>query len=249
MRFIEENADRPFCLYIAHEAPHYPYQGREDEPIRSPGKVGKEKRTGADAEAAYKEMVEVMDEGVGRVISTLERLDLTRDTFVFFFSDNGATGLGSNGIYRGHKGSLWEGGHRVPAIAYQPGLVPAGGVCDEPALSIDVFPTILGLAGASVPDGHQIDGVDLTPAMRDGRSLSERTLFWGHGQQRAARRGLWKLITGAKDLDDGPGLYNLDDDPSETANIADQHPRVVQELQSALVAWEDDVTSGVEQQT
>jgi len=117
IEFIERHKDEPFCLYLPHEAPHYPYQGREDPPERlSGGRKGK-KNKGNEITRAYKEMVEVMDEGIGRIVETVRRLGLERKTFIFFCSDNGATKRGSNGALSGYKGSLREGGHRVPPVA------------------------------------------------------------------------------------------------------------------------------------
>ena len=115
--FIQRNREKPFLLYIAHEAPHYPFQGRNDPPryTRENGRTND-----PVTQEVYREMIEVMDEGVGRIHQAVIDADLIDNTLIIFFSDNGPSGLGSAGALRGKKGQIWEGGHRVPAIAYWP---------------------------------------------------------------------------------------------------------------------------------
>jgi arylsulfatase A-like enzyme len=197
-------------------------------------------------------MIQQMDRGVGDVVAALERLGLAEQTFLFFFSDNGGTRVGSNGPLRGHKGQLWEGGHRVPAIAWWPGRIEPGSTCREPAISLDLMPTVLGLAGVDAPDGHRLDGVDLRPVLLEGRSLRPRTLFWSYGNQRAMRQGPWKLVqTGAsKEPQKSPtiGLYHLVDDPEEARDLADQFPERVREMEEAVRAWEEEVAASATEQ-
>ncbi|GAG50703.1 unnamed protein product, partial [marine sediment metagenome] len=135
VEFIRKNKDRPFLLYIPHEAPHVPFQGRNDSAYRFPGKEFSYLGLVKNRVTTYKEMVEVMDEGIGKVMQTLRNLNLDEKTFVFFCSDNGAR-FGSNGNLKGDKGSLWEGGHRVPAIARYPGKIEAGTVTHSTVLSM-----------------------------------------------------------------------------------------------------------------
>jgi arylsulfatase A len=241
VRFMEENRDRPFCLYVAHEAPHYPYQVPGDGPVRAVGQRGVVHGREGDVSAQYAEMIEVMDEGIGEIVDTVARLGLERDTFIFFFSDNGATPAGSNAPFRGGKGSLWEGGHRVPAIAYWPGRISAGQVTDEPTISLDLFPTLLPLAGASVPDEHLVDGRDLSPLLFDGQGLGERRLYWAYGAQRAVREGDWKLLVSPPGEEKGRMLLNLRDDPGEQRDLSDAEPSRVEALREALADWERDV--------
>jgi len=232
--FIERHKDEPFCLYLPHEAPHSPYQGRGDPPERlSGGRKGK-KAKGKEIARAYKEMVEVMDEGVGRIVQTVKRLGLERKTFIFFCSDNGANKNGSNGPLAGYKGSLWEGGHRVPAIAYWPGKIRAKTVTDETVLGMDIFATMVSTSGAKVPEGLKLDGVDLLATLTEGKKLPRRTLFWRYRKQRAARRGPWKLL-----VQDGKvRLYNLDEDLGEKNDLADSRQGIVEALQGELTRWE-----------
>ena len=243
--FIERHQDKPFCLYLPHEAPHYPYQGRDDPPERLPGGKKGQKAKGRQITRAYKEMVEVMDEGIGRMVETLKRLDLERSTFIFFCSDNGATRNGSNGALSGYKGSLWEGGHRVPAIAYWPGKIKPGTITNQTALGMDLFPTMVSIAGAALPAGLKLDGVDLLPMLTDNKKLPERTLFWRHANQKAVRKGPWKLRIQGKNVE----LYHLDQDLGEKKNLAHAKPERVKALEDELSAWERDVTAGVERRT
>jgi arylsulfatase A-like enzyme len=240
--FIERHKDEPFCLYLPHESVHSPYQGRNDPPERLPG--GKKGKTakGDEIARAYKEMVEVMDESVGRIVETVERLGLERKTFLFFCSDNGATKSGSNGELAGYKGSLWEGGHRVPAIACWPGRIRPGTVTNQTALGMDLFPTMVSAAGAKTPAELNLDGIDLLGTLTENRKLPERTLFWRYRKERAVRKGPWKLLVQGDDVK----LYNLDDDLGEKKNLAGAKPEMVKVLQDELTAWEQEVSAGVE---
>ena len=240
--FIERHKDEPFCLYLPHESVHSPYQGRNDPSQRLPGgKTGKKAR-GEEIARAYKEMVEVMDEGIGKIVKTVKRLGLERKTFIFFCSDNGATKNGSNGALAGYKGSLWEGGHRVPAIAYWPGRIKPGTVTSQTVLGMDMFPTMISIAGAKIPAGLNLDGINLLSMLTRDRKLPERTLFWRYRKQKAVRKDCWKLLV----QDNKVKLYNLDDDLSEKNNFAEIKPEMVKMLQTELAAWEHEVSAGVE---
>lgn len=240
LNFIENNQDNPFCVYIAHEAPHWPYQGRDDPADRFPDTDFDSHGSREDRAGAYQEMVEVMDENIGRVLRKLQALQLENDTLVFFCSDNGAVPkLGNNGGLRGDKASLWEGGHRVPAIAYWPGRIEAGAVNDETVMSMDLFPTMASLAGARVPEGHALDGADLSPVLFAQQALPERTLFWRYRKQTAVRRGEYKLL-----IHDGkPHLFDLANDRQEQHNLIDSKPAIAEALQTRLSAWEAEINA------
>jgi len=235
--FINRNKDRPFCLYLPHAAPHYPYQSRGDKADRSPGKPTPIGGSRQDKAAAYAEMIEAMDDGIGRIIKRLDELKLTRKTLVFFFSDNGPGGIGSAGPLRARKGSLYEGGHRVPAIACWPGTIKAGTIADAPAMGADLLPTMASLAGAPLPKGRTIDGVDVSPVLLEGKRPAEQAMFWRFGPQKAVRMGPWKLYV-AKDRTE---LYNLADDLGEKTDLAAKHTERVKELGELLAAWEKQV--------
>jgi arylsulfatase A len=240
--FIERHKDEPFCLYLPHESVHSPYQGRKDPPERLPGGKKGRKAKGDEIARAYKEMVEVMDEGIGRIAETIKRLGLERKTFIFFCSDNGATQNGSNGALTGYKGSLWEGGHRVPAVAYWPGRIKPGTVTSQTTLGMDMFPTMVSIAQAKLPAGLKLDGVDLLGMLTEDRKLPERTLFWRYRKEKAVRKGPWKLLVQG----DNVKLYNLDEDLGEKMNLAGAKPGMVKMLQGELSTWEREVSAGVE---
>ena len=242
IEFIERHKDEPFCLYLPHEAPHYPYQGREDPPERLSGGRKGRKAKGDEIVRAYKEMVEVMDEGIGRIVEMVRRLGLERRTFIFFCSDNGATKNGSNGALAGYKGSLWEGGHRVPAVAYWPGRIKPGTITDETVLGMDLFATMASIAGAKPPAGLRLDGVDLLGMLTKSKKLPERTLFWRYRKERAVRNGPWKLLVQGNQVK----LYNLDEDLGEKKNLAKAKPDMVKQLEDELAVWEQEVSAGVE---
>jgi len=240
LAFIEENRGRPFCLYIAHEAVHSPYQGPGDRAVRGPeAREARRERRGerGDVKEAYRQMMKEMDDGIGQVTATVKRLGLAENTLVFFFSDNGANRNGVNAPLRGYKGSNWEGGHREPAVAWWPGHIKPGSVTDQLAISLDLMPTMLALAGVPAPEGHKLDGVSLVPVLLEGRSLGNRKLFWNG---KAMRDGPWKLIIDGKGTK-GVGLYNLDKDVGEQHNLADEYPQRVEAMLEAIHAWKEDV--------
>ena len=239
--FIERHKDHPFCLYLPHEAPHSPYQGRNDPPERLHGGKKGRKAKGPEITRAYKEMVEVMDEGIGRIVDTVKRLGLDRKTFIFFCSDNGATRQGSNGALSGYKGSLWEGGHRVPAVACWPGRIKPGTTTDQTVLGMDLYATMVSIAGAKLPAGLKLDGADLLGMLTEHEKLPERTLFWRYRKERAVRRGPWKLLV----RDNETTLYNLDMDLGEKNDLARTKPRMLKRLENELAIWEQEVSAGV----
>mgnify|MGYP001299154493 FL=1 len=235
--FIKRNKDQRFLLYIAHEAPHYPIQGRSSPAERGTNGVngkgfnafGSEK----NKSIIYKEMIEVMDEGIGKVIETLSELNLDEKTIVFFFSDNGGTRLANNGELRANKGSVYEGGHRVSALVWCPKLIKAGRVSDQQIMTMDIFPTVANLIGA-VPD-EDIDGISFKNHLLNGEKIEDRSLFWEYNSNLAMRKGKWKLVIGRKNKI--PELYNLKKDLGETLDLAEENPWLVKEMMTELGAW------------
>jgi len=252
--FIQRRAEGPFFLYLAHLAIHFPWQGPDDPPHRKPGVDYARDKWGiipnrGNVAPHVRAMIEAVDRSVGRVMQTLDRLKLTGNTLVVFTSDNGGylrydggfENISSNGALKGQKGGVEEGGHRVPAIFHWPGKISAGRVTHETAMTMDLLPTCLRLAGAALPSRQKLDGVDLSPLLFDGQSLPQRTLFWRRRGLRAVRRGDWKLILSDRQR---PQLYNLADDVGETTNRAAQQVERVRELLSAYDTWEADVNRG-----
>ncbi len=242
--FLNRHKDEPFLLYIPHEAPHGPFQGRNSKPQR---KIREEE--GADfiinppeenGPEIYKEMVEVMDEGIGEVLNTLKELNLDKNTFVFFCSDNGGSSrFGNNGNLRGYKASLWEGGHRVTAIAWYPELIAPNQESNQQILTMDLYPTLAELIGADLP--QNIDGISFKNHLLEGEALPERELFWKFSAKRAMRKGDWKLMLPRKNAE--PMLYNLKSDIEETTNLAAENPELVKEMVEKIRLWEEDVIS------
>ena len=201
--------------------------------------------------AVYAGMVEAMDQAVGKVLDALDRLGLTDNTVVIFTSDNGglSTSEGhptSNMPLRAGKGWMYEGGIRVPWIIRAPGLTKPGQVCDTPIISMDLYPTLLELAGAPIPVAPSIDGISLVRLL-SGVDLNPRPLFWHYphyGNQGGApggvvRDGDWKLIEW---YEDGTReLFNLKTDFAEANNLATEMPDKVRELHEKLVSWRSEV--------
>ena len=234
--YIGQQRDQPFFLYLPYPAPHDPYQGREDAPIRHTDESLRELPPDS-IPSIYKEMVEVLDEGIGKILQSLVDKGLQENTFVFFCSDNGANRHGSNGILRGFKGGLYEGGHRVPAIAYWPGKMEGGKIVAEPVMSMDLFPTLLDLAGIPQAEALALDGNSLSPLLLRGETLPERNLFWAYNHQKAFRKGKWKLMVSRDQVE----LFDLEADLSEQHNLAEKYPDTTQNLLSQLSIWEKDV--------
>lgn len=246
IEFIEKNKDQPFCLYVAHEAPHYPFQGRKDKADRYPGRDFLAHGTRSDKKEAYKEMIEVMDEGIGKMIYKLYELGLSEKTVVIFCSDNGGIGkVASNGNLRGNKGSLWEGGHRVPAIAWWPGYIKSGTYTDATVMSMDFFPTFVNLSKAKTEEDYGFDGLDITRLLIEGHSLPERPLFWKYRSQKVIRKNNWKLIID----NDTTKLFNLRSDISEQHDLSDKEQDLASQLKTELDLWEKDVVRDVQLKT
>jgi uncharacterized sulfatase len=180
-RFIEENKNRPFFLYLPHAMPHKPLAASEDF----------YKMSGA---GLYGDVIAELDWSVGKILAQLKESGLNDKTLVIFTSDNGPWFGGSTGGLRGMKGKTWEGGIRVPMIARWPGRIPAGGVCHRPAGTIDIFPTVLKLAGVPLPDNRVIDGRDMMPLLcSKSQRLHEALLAMSGERVLTVRSGKWKL--------------------------------------------------------
>ena len=176
----------------------------------------------------------------------MKRLGLDDDTFVFFTSDNGGYlnyanrfrgEISSNGPLRGQKGDVFEGGHRVPAIARWPGRIEPGTVTRQTTITMDLMPTYLELAKEK-SSGHPVDGTTLTPVLFKGQALPERDLFWRKGKEWAVRRGSWKLV---HDEAGRVMLFNLDDDIAEQKDLAREKSDLVEQLLASYKEWEKDM--------
>jgi len=234
--FIGRNANNPFFLYLPHGAPHYPYQGRNDKADRTVN--GKFNNGGSriDRDAAYKEMIEVMDEGVGRIMKSIRENGIEENTLVFFCSDNGSVpNLGSNGVLKGSKATLWEGGHRVPAIMWFPEKFEQAENADL-LLSMDLLPTFAKLMGNKDLDKLNLDGIDLIANLNNNLP-DNRIAYWRFNQFAVARQGEWKFLR-HKDQD---YLFNLDKDIGETQNLKDFEPEILKTLKDSMARWEEEM--------
>ena len=216
--FIRENRDRPFFLYLAHLYVH--------SPLFPPKEFLDKARNGP-----YGAEVEVIDWSAGVILDTLRELGLDERTLVIFTSDNGSSARlgGSNAPLRGTKGTTWEGGMREPCIMRWPARIPAGAVCGELVTSMDLLPTLAGLAGGQAPDDRAIDGHDISPLMlgEEGAATQYEAFFYYGSADRtlhAVRAGRWKLHLILREL------YDLDADVGEEHNVIDDHPDVVSRL-------------------
>ena len=247
--FIKTNKDKPFVLYIAHEAVHNPMQGPKSPILRGPNKQKQDKNI--KESDVYKEVIAELDTSVGKIVETVKLLGLSNNTLILFTSDNGPMQLSSSGPLRGEKMSLYEGGHRVPTIAWWPNKIQENSVNKQLAISLDIMPTILSLTGASVPKGHFLDGIDLLPSLL-GQAQTSRDLFWRNGglkmsstslltkdKSKAMRSDKWKLIVSP--YYESASLYDLSQDIAEQHDIADKHPEIVTEMTKKVKAWEDEV--------
>jgi len=244
VKFITEKKEGPFFLYMAHSFPHVPL-------FASPAFKGKSRG------GIFGDAVEEIDWSVGQVLETLKKEGIAENTLVFFTSDNGPWLImgdqgGSAGLLKDGKGSTWEGGMRVPGIAWMPGRIRPT-ISSVPVNATDLMPTVLALAGAEAPTGVMLDGQDVSPLLLEGKAPAERPFFYYRGDQLfACRLGEWKLHfktqTGygqAKaDEHEPPLLFNLALDPSEKRDVAKQHPEVLQKIQDAVKTHQAGVVAG-----
>lgn len=233
-QFIRESDDRPFFLYVAHNFPHVPLFASAE--FRGKSLAG-----------IYGDVVEELDWSVGRILDALRSRGLAENTLVVFSSDNGPWLIfdshgGTAGLLRDGKGSTWEGGMRVPGIAWWPGRIPAGVIQREWACTMDLLPTIAGLSGQSLPQ-VTLDGTDIAPLLLGTGSVERDAYMYYRGTTLyACRRGPWKAHfltqTGygvpEPERHDPPQLYQLRVDPGERWNVASEHPEVLADIQAAV---------------
>jgi len=236
--FIDKNSKQPFFMYWAINWPHYPLQGTD--------KWREHYKDHPHPRDKYGAFISSMDEIVGKVVTHVEKLGLRENTIILFQSDHGHSietrtfgGGGSSGPYRGAKGSLFEGGIRVPSIVSWPGKIPQGEVRSQMATGCDWFPTLAEFSGAKLPKNRKLDGKSLVEVIADGTAPSpHKSFYWQLGNQSVIREGNWKLLLNPRDHNRPEGrepsgkvfLANLDEDPGESKNLAKKHPDVVSRL-------------------
>ncbi len=249
MEYLREMSatDKPFFLYVPFNAPHYPMHAPQEYMDRFA-----ELPWDRQAMAA---MISAVDDAIGKIMNEVERLGAAANTLSFFTSDNGPSREtrnwldgnqdpyygGASGGLKGHKFSLFEGGVRMPAIAHWPERIGAGVVSGEPCASMDIVPTVLDAVGVDA-SRYELNGVSLLDHLTSDTQLEDRPIFWELGSQTAVRRGKWKLVLNGQLVEhEDPiaedHLSNLDDDPSESVNLAGQEPAITSELKRLADNW------------
>lgn len=240
IRWIEANhEEKPFFLYLAYHGVHSPFEPKPDLLKKYHEKPG---GTGAREEAEYAATVEAVDQNVGRIVDALERLGLDDDTIVIFHSDNGGNRQYIEPL-AGGKGTLYEGGIRVPTAIWGPGV--AVGEATDPMLSMDLYPTILDLTGTPTPERHRLDGETLRPILTgESDRLNRDRVFWhfpsyigGGGPSSAMRQEDWKVIEHFEDQ--RFEIFDLGRDPQERRNLFDEEPEKARELVANLRRWQE----------
>ncbi len=243
--FIEQNKDAPFFIYMAHSLPHIPL-------FVSKSFEGKSRR------GLYGDVIEEIDHGVGQILNTLKEQELANNTIVVFTSDNGpwltfGVNGGSAGLLRAGKGTTYEGGMRVPGIFWGPDIVEPG-VIHDIGSTMDIFATFSSLAGVEMPADRIIDGVNIVETLESGKNSSRETLLYYRGTDLYAiryRDFKAHFITegeygdfGEKEIHDPPLLYNISVDPSETINIASEHPQILAKINQIVEKHRRDLVIG-----
>lgn len=253
-RFIRDSADQPFFLYLAFNAPHG--ASSLDPKICSAAQATPELQAmypklratysqgtvyGRPAETPSREHRRLnhmasltgMDQSIGRLLDLLAELQLEDRTLVIFLSDNGAAANGDNGLLRGRKGDVWEGGIRVPCIVRFPGVLAGGSICDALLTALEITPTALAAAGTEAPDNITFDGRDMLPVLMKTSSSARSSMFWQRRGDKAARVGNWKWVSVGGNV----GLYDLSTDPGEDQDLAEAHPEKASEMAARFEEW------------
>ena len=230
--FISRQRSKPFYLSLHYTAPHGPWEGPADRAAVNHTDHGRGPMTYGGSLGIYAQMMRSMDEGIGRVLAALSRARLERDTLVIFTSDNGGERYSFNWPFSFQKGSLYEGGIRVPAIVRWPGVVPAASVTDQAAVTMDWTATILAAAGAPA-DAAALDGENLLPVLRREREVYDRALFWRTRTRAAARIGRWKYVQEG----DAEHLYDLGVDLGEKTDRKAREGAALADAKKRYSAW------------
>ena len=256
VRFIDENKDRPFFLYLPHFAPHVasnldpairgrpqaPEEWREkypeyyeEEALVEGERYGESAMISnrAKRRSHYLGSLTAMDSSIGAVLDRLDEYELTANTLVIFFSDNGGSSLSDNTPLRGQKAQVYEGGVRVCALARFPGRIPGGSVNEEFLTGLELFPTLANIADAPLPSGVTLDGFDMMDMLAGEAPSPRKAMFWKRRQHEAARVGDWKWVR----VDGEEELFDLSEDVGELEDLSQQHPEKTEELREAFEDW------------
>jgi uncharacterized sulfatase len=246
--FINKSPGTPFFLYLAHTFPHQPLYASEKFKDRSKAGI-------------FGDAVEEIDWSLGEIVRCLREKGLENNTIIFFTSDNGPWYNGNPGGFRGRKGQSYEGGFRIPLIVKWPGRIPAGTVCAEASMNLDLFPTLLPLAGLELPPDRIIDGKNIDGLLmgKEKRTPHDVLYFYHYEELEGVRAGNWKYFrninhyvwpqpvdkkttlfgrTAEGNFGDWPNLYNIEYDKGENYNLASRYPEVVRKLDDIMTTWE-----------
>ena len=234
VHFIDRHHKEPFLLYVAYNAPHWPFEAPEEDIARN-SHIANEKRR------VYAGMITALDDAVGGLVSRLKEYRIEENTMIFFISDNGAPHYpeyttGNNLPLRGKKGDLFEGGIRIPYIVqWKDGGLPAGTFYNRSVSSLDVLPTALAAAGKEIP--ASLTGANILPFLQGYEEGKDPTgvLYWRWMGQRAVRKGDWKWISHPRH--EVLGLYDLSADPGENINLIESQPDVAAEMEGLWNQW------------
>jgi arylsulfatase A-like enzyme len=231
--WLDKHKDEPWFLYLPFNAQHAPLQAPQEYLDRFAHIKNEKRRT-------FAAMMSAMDDAVGKVLAKVRDMGQEENTLIVFLADNGGpTGqtTSNNKPLRGFKATTWEGGVRVPFCMQYKGTIPAGATYEAPIIQLDLLPTMLAAAGASVDPSWKLDGVNLLPYLTgENKDRPHENLYWRFGKQWAIRHGDWKLVVG-NGGGQKPELYNLAEDISESNNLAASEPQTVSELQELWDQW------------
>jgi len=262
LRFLKDNHEKPFFLYLPFNAPHgasglepevrsgtqAPKEYRDLYPIAGPrfeeGSIAKyspkspyagkgKRKTRAGRTQEYRGCVTAMDKSIGSVLDFLDENDLAENTIVIFFSDNGGSSSSNNGPLRGHKGDTWEGGVRVPCLVRWPGVIPAGTVTDEFLTSLEILPTLAEACGFQVPPTTILDGYNMLPVLQGKAESPRKEMFWKRRESLGARVGQWKYVK----MRGKEYLFDLSQDIGEKNDLSQTMPDQFNKTKTAFTAW------------
>lgn len=256
IKFIEKNKEKPFFLYLPHYAVHTPIQAKKDLIEKYENKTPHN----GQGNPKYAAMIDSTDQGIGRILDTLEKLKIKDNTIVVFFSDNGGYGPATSmAPLRGAKGMLYEGGIRVPMVVSWPGKIKTNTTCETPVIGIDFYPTLLEMTSTEKPANYILDGKSIVPLLNQSKDFERKSIYfhfpaylqkysngktpWRATPAGAIRKGDYKLIEFFEDST--LELYNLNDDIGETNNLAKIMPDKTKELHRDMTEWRKSVNAHV----
>ena len=236
IRIIQEKQDKPFFIYLSHNAVHGPMDAKDEDIMSYDFKSPLRKK--------YSGLMKNLDDQTGLLLQALKDSKQYENTLIFFMSDNGGPTThngSSNWPLRGFKGSEFEGGNRTPFLIQWPKKISAGLSSDKPIIAYDIFATCIQAAGGELVTDRTYHGIDLLPVIHEPQNTYERKLYWSRGKNYSMRQGKWKLNI----LPDGSFLYNLENDQSEKHDLSEQFPEIKAQLIKEMSQWKSTHTEAL----